>query len=213
MQRTLGRASGAGGVDQHGGVFGADLGEIHRLAFHACLRRNPRGGEIAQEVRTLGIGQHDGAARVANPARQRIVFEELKQRHRDRADFPYRQMRRGTPRRLAEQHAHPVAARHLSAQRAGQTVGHLLQCAESHIAPRRPGEVNDRQGILRLRQTLRRHIALPDRPIVLCHISFDTPGSQNQTARPRPRRCGHCPHVDSRPRPSASAPDALRSTS
>lgn len=130
----------------------------HRIALDANLWGDQRRGQIAKLRRALPVGQHIFCPCILDPVGERIVLEQLKERHGNGADLPDRQMRRRTPRRLRQEHANPITGGDTLQQCARQTIDHHGQITMAHITAAPGGEVDDRQFITRVIHHLRRHI-------------------------------------------------------
>ena len=150
VQRALGLAGGAGGVDHHRRIVG---GGIDRREF----RRRPRqqigkaAGAIAFAVdrqhasefrrlaanpvelgEALRVGEQRLGAGILQAVEQRIGPEQHRDRQRDRAELVDRDMGGGDFRRLRQHDGDAVAALNaMRAQHIGEPVGGVAQASRS----------------------------------------------------------------------------------
>ena len=193
MQRALGLAGGARGVDQQRRILGrrVDGGEIvrgsgqqavpvekgaavragadhdDRLEVRQAIAHRQHLGELAHvgdQRRRLGIGQ---------PIFQRLLAEQREQRQHDGAHAVARKMAERELGALAQEHAHPVALADAARdERIGEPRARGQELAERPVAHRSVGVLDD-QG-----QRVRR-MALAHRP------------ADVEPLRPRPAELPH----------------------
>ena len=152
VQRPLGRAGGARGVDQHRRILGPGVAGGER----AVIKRQRLGHDLhaaagqpdPQRVGAGRVGNHQPHPGVNQPGDQRIGAEQGEQRDRDRPQLPDRDMRRRRPRALRAQHPDPVARPDpLPRQMARQPVGHGAQATIADLDPLPAGQINQRQPV------------------------------------------------------------------
>ena len=148
VQRALGLARGAGGVDHHRrivrpgrcGLEGTRPLRHQRVEAQGAGRRavrrhdQPQRAELVADLAQLGkpgrIGDHRRRAAVGEPVAQRVDTEEICERHRDGAQLVDGKMAEQRLRRLRQQQCHPLAAGDpLRLQRIGEPGGRLVEPA------------------------------------------------------------------------------------
>ena len=142
VQRALGLAGGAGGVDHHRRIVGGgiDRREIRRGARQqirkAVVDRNDAGelrhlsANAVELGEALRVGDERLGAGILQAIAQRIRAEQHRDRQRDRAELVDRDMGGGDFRRLRQHDGDAVAARNaVRAQHVGEPVRHLAQGA------------------------------------------------------------------------------------
>ena len=151
VKSALGRAGGAGGVDHHGGIVGADGHGRRRL------RRGQRVGERAdgdgavvargagrddrakvglrdhghQLVEVGVVGHREPRARIGEADFKRVLAEEREERQHHRAQFHHREMGDHDPGRLRQQKGDAVAPPDtVCREDRGEAVGGVFQPPE-----------------------------------------------------------------------------------
>ena len=164
VQRALGRARGAGGVDEQRRIVGPRIDRLEAvgcpldhvpevLRDHGRELRQVEGGHLPAAFR---VGDERLRAGMAEPVGQRFLAKEREERQRHCAELVGGEMGKPGLHALPQQHRHPVAAADArGGKRIGQPIGEpreLPERPEAGLAP------------CRVRADHRRAVA-PDMPL------------------------------------------------
>ena len=155
VQGALGRPRGARGVDEQGGIVGAGVGGVERVARGADQVPEAAGLSIAgndvlqvveigadglDEIASRGVGHQRAGAAVGEPVRQRVGAEQHRERQRHRPELVHGDVGHRGLDALGQDDPHPVPAPDAEAgQSVGEAVAEALQFGEREgplIAPR-----------------------------------------------------------------------------
>ena len=197
VQRALGRAGGAGGVDEQGRVVGPRIDRLEAvggpldhvpevLRDHGRERRQVERGNLPAAFR---VGDERLRAGMAEPVGQRFLAEKREERQRHRAELVGGEMGKPGLDALPQQHRHPVAA---PDARGGERVGQ--PAGEPRELPERP-----EAGLAarRVRADHRRAVA-PDMP--LAGVLRDVVAGRHLPAERRAHRLPAFAALDDHPR-------------